>query len=205
MKPITSTLVLLALVAAASPAMATDIRYASIGEAVARRDCMFCHGSNAQGFSTAPRLAGQRAAYIENAIASFRHRKRNNPRSKDFMWGAAQHMSPETVRAVALYLSKLDARPAADGRGDNPERAGVIYRDGIPEANIPACIACHGPNAEGAGSIPRLGGLSARYLRDRLVQWTQGYHADAASMPDIARKLSAEDIEIMASYLSYLK
>jgi cytochrome c553 len=205
MKSIAVALVFLGSVSSVPRAMATDIEYARVGEAVARRDCMFCHGSGAQGFSTAPRLAGQRADYIVNAIASFRRHVRDNPRSRDYMWVAAQRLTQGTARAVAMYLSKLDARPAADGRSGNPERAAAIYRDGIPEANVPACIVCHGPKAEGAGAIPRLGGLSARYLRDRLVQWTQGYHAKAAPMPDIARKLSADDIEIMASYLSYLK
>ena len=77
--------------------------------------------------------------------------------------------------------------------------------------NIPSCVACHGPNAEGAaaqgaGQIPRLGGLSYYYLKKRLEQWGEGYHATALPpMPEIATKLSENDIEALASYLSFVK
>ena len=33
--------------------------------------------------------------------------------------------------------------------------------------------ACHGPNAEGIGETPRLGGLSYHYLKRRLEQWSK--------------------------------
>ncbi|MGB9045425.1 MAG: c-type cytochrome, partial [Pseudolabrys sp.] len=90
-------------------------------------------------------------------------------------------------------------------------RGRTIYQEGSPDANIPSCVACHGPNAEGAaaegaGQIPRLGGLSYYYLKRRLEQWGEGYHATAfPPMPEIASKLSDNDIEALASYLSYVR
>jgi cytochrome c553 len=67
------------------------------------------------------------------------------------------------------------------------------------------CAACHGPNAEGIRDIPRLGGLSYGYLKRRLEQWGQGYHAAAPPpMPRIAGKLPPGQIEALASYLSFL-
>jgi cytochrome c553 len=80
-----------------------------------------------------------------------------------------------------------------------------IYQDGIAESDIVACVACHGPNGEGVGEIPRLGGLAYPYLKRRLEQWGEGYHATAAPMPPIARRLSAAEIDALASYLSFLK
>ena len=38
-----------------------------------------------------------------------------------------------------------------------------------------------GPNAEGVAEIPRLGGLAYTYLKRRLQQWGEGYHANSAS------------------------
>ena len=54
--------------------------------------------------------------------------------------------------------------------------------------------------------IPRLGGLSYFYLKRRLAQWGEGYHAAAAPpMPRIASKLSPDAIEALASYLSFVQ
>jgi cytochrome c553 len=63
-----------------------------------------------------------------------------------------------------------------------------------------------GPKAEGVRDIPRLGGLDYSYLKRRLEQWNQGYHAAAGPpMISIASKLSDDQIEALASYLSYVK
>lgn len=75
------------------------------------------------------------------------------------MWGAAEYVSAQRVRDLALYFASLPGRPANDGIRDLVALGRTIYYDGIPEANIVACVACHGPNAEGAAVIPRLGGL----------------------------------------------
>jgi cytochrome c553 len=54
--------------------------------------------------------------------------------------------------------------------------------------------------------VSRLGGLDSTYLRRRLEQWTQGYHAAAGPpMISIAGKLSDDQIEALASYLSFIK
>jgi cytochrome c553 len=64
----------------------------------------------------------------------------------------------------------------------------------------------NGPSAEGVRDIPRLGGLDYSYLRRRLEQWNQGYHAAAGPpMISIASKLADDQIEALASYLSFLK
>jgi cytochrome c553 len=54
--------------------------------------------------------------------------------------------------------------------------------------------------------IPRLGGLDSAYLNRRLEQWNQGYHVAAGPpMISIASKLSDDQIEALASYLSFVK
>ena len=82
----------------------------------------------------------------------------------------------------------------------------TIYQEGMPDSNIVACVVCHGPNAEGVGQIPRLGGLAYTYLKRRLEQWGEGYHAAAGPpMPDISSRLSQHQVEALASYLSFIK
>jgi cytochrome c553 len=51
-----------------------------------------------------------------------------------------------------------------------------------------------------------LAGLSHHYLKRRLEQWGERYHAAAtAPMPRIATQLSTNEIEALASYLSFVK
>jgi cytochrome c553 len=175
-------------------------------ESLAIRNCTWCHGASAQGYTPAPRLAGQRIRYIEQQLMSFSERTRDSPFSKQFMWGAAANLSPQTVRDLAVYFSRLPPRAAGDGDRERVARGEAIYQRGMPEANIAACVACHGPNAEGIGEIPRLGGLAYTYLKRRLEQWGEGYHgAVQLPMPHIASQLSQNQIEELASYLSFVK
>jgi cytochrome c553 len=139
-------------------------------------------------------------------LISFAERTRDSPFAKQYMWGAAASLSPQGVHDLAIYFSQLPARAANDGDRGLVARGEAIYQRGIPEANIAACVACHGPNAEGVGEIPRLGGLAYTYLKRRLDQWGQGYHgALALPMPHIASQLSRNQIEELASYLSFLR
>ncbi len=183
--------------AASSPAHA---------ESQAVRNCTWCHGSAAQGYTPAPRLAGQRAAYVEKQLADFARRLRDNPFSKQYMWAAAAHLGPQTSRDLALYFSMLPPKAANDGDRENVALGRTIYQEGMPGDNIVACVVCHGPSAEGVGAIPRLGGLEYAYLKRRLAQWGQGYHLAAGPpMPHIASNLSPDQIDALASYLSFIK
>ncbi len=170
MKLINLTTAILAFVSSSVPALADDLTIA-YGQKFADRNCAWCHGPSLQGFSTAPRLAGQSSQYVMNQLYSFRDHARDNPLSKQYMWGAAaNHLSLQTAHNLALYLATLSPKSANDGYEALATSGRAIYQEGIPDANIPSCVACHGPNAEGAaaegaGQIPRLGGLSYYYLK----------------------------------------
>jgi cytochrome c553 len=175
------------------------------GESAAVRNCTWCHGTGAQGYTVAPRLAGQRPQYIMSQIRSFREHSRNNPFSKQYMWSAVAALDPHTARDLANYFATIQPKPANDGDHTLASRGRTIYMDGIPEANIVSCYACHGPNAEGVRDIPRLGGLSYSYLKGRLEQWGQGYHSTPGSpMPMVATHLGPEEVEALTSYLSFV-
>jgi cytochrome c553 len=193
----TVALVLMLLIASACAARA---------ESAMVRNCTWCHGGSAQGYPPAPRLAGQRASYIYQQLASFAHHTRDAPFSKQYMWSAADNLTPATAHALSVYFSNLPARAADDGNRTLVPMGEVIYQRGVPEENIAACVACHGPHGEGVGSIPRLGGLDYSYLKRRLEQWAEGYHGTLDHpMPHIATQLSRNEIEGLASYLSFLK
>jgi cytochrome c553 len=176
------------------------------GEALPIQNCTWCHGTSGQGYMTAPRLAGQRYEYLEGQLLSFSNHTRDNPFSQQYMWGAVAFLNPQTARDLAFYFSTIPPKPANDGDWELAAAGRTIYEGGIPDQNIVSCAACHGPNAEGIREIPRLGGLTYAYLKRKLEQWGQGYHAAAQlPMPLIAGKLSPEDIDALASYLSFVK
>ena len=175
-------------------------------ESSAIRNCTWCHGVSAHGYTPAPGLAGQRREYIQNQLMNFSEHTRDNPFSKLYMWGATANLSPSTAHGLAAYFSNLSPKAANDGVRELKEKGKSIYQLGMPDSNIVACVACHGPNAEGVGEIPRLGGLAYTYLKRRLEQWGEGFHATAKlPMPRIAKKLSADQIEALASYLSFVE
>jgi cytochrome c553 len=175
-------------------------------ESPAVRNCTWCHGTSAQGYTPAPRLAGQRAQYIENQLASFHAHARDNPLSKQYMWDATASLSAQAARNLAMYFSTLPPKAARDGDTELAAMGRTIYQEGMPDSNIVACVVCHGPSAEGIGQIPRLGGLAYSYLTRRLEEWGEGYNAAAGPpMPGIASKLSPNQIAALASYLSFVK
>jgi cytochrome c553 len=198
MKSVTSKIAILAIFFSTSgPLLA--------GETVPIRNCTWCHGTSGQGFATAPRLAGQRHQYIMSQLLDFSTHRRDNPLSKQYMWDAAANLNPHAAWDFAAYFSTLPAKAANDGDRELTAVGKKIYELGVPESNIVSCLVCHGPNAEGVRQIPRLGGLSYSYLKKRLQQWGEGYHAAAEPMPRVARTLSANEIDALASYLSFVR
>ena len=120
--------------------------------------------------------------------------------------GRRRGTRPPDRAGIGNLFSTIPPKPANDGDRGLAAIGQAIYEEGIPEANIVSCVACHGPRAEGVNEIPRLAGLAYTYLKRRLAQWGEGYHATAEPpMPRIASKLGPNEIEALASYLSFVR
>ncbi len=169
------------------------------------RNCTWCHGTSAQGYYEAPRLAGQRSDYLVNQLQAFATHQRDESLSIKYMWNAAAHLDPLTLQNLAAYFSALPPEAAKDGDTALAAEGKIIFEDGVPNENIAACQACHGPEAQGVREIPRLGGLSYRYLKRRLEEWSRGQDAWGIPMPKVARSLSPNQIAAVASYLSFVE
>ena len=169
------------------------------------RNCTWCHGTSAQGYYNAPRLAGQKVDYLVNQLQAFATHKRDEFLSTKYMWNAAAHLDPLILRNLAAYFSALPPEAAMDGDSELAAEGKIIFENGVPDENIAACQACHGPEAQGVREIPRLGGLSYSYLKRRLEQWSQGQDASGIPMPKVGRSLSPNQIAALASYLSFVR
>ena len=107
--------------------------------------------------------------------------------------------------ALANYFSKLNAPPSGGGKSDYEAVGKTIFEQGVPSAQILACTACHGQNAEGNGPMPRLAGQDYEYLKTAFKDWRNGYRANAVPMPDYAKALTDVQIEGLAEYLSKMQ
>ena len=114
-------------------------------------------------------------------------------------------MSTRRTRVTWPRISpQLTPKAAADGDSALVAEGRAIFENGVPDENIVACQACHGPEGQGIREIPRLGGLSYSYVQHRLEAWSAGYDASAAPMPKVARSLSANQVAAVASFLSFV-
>jgi cytochrome c553 len=172
--------------------------------------CEECHGSSAQGFRgyyPIPRLAGQQTEYLKNQLQAFvEHRRKNN-----IMFNVAHVLNPAITAALAANFHELNPKPAEAGPKELIAKGKMIFDEGIPDANVPACSSCHGTEAKGDGQFPRLAGQLFDYISNTLTDWDRErgqVPADpdtSAIMQPIARSLTMSQIKAVAAYLSSLE
>ena len=164
------------------------------------RQCILCHGENAQGDITlgAPALVNQDAWYLERQLANIAAGVRSEDPSDFF----GKRMSPnaKTLKGqqaredVVAYIKSL---PPTKTRGlikGNAEKGHEYYQM--------ICGACHGPNAMGNKILnaPRLVGINDLYLKRQYLNFKEGIrgaHVNdkfGAQMAFIARKLQGKNI-----------
>ena len=171
--------------------------------------CMDCHGPSAQGYRgyfPIPRLAGQQPEYLENQLRAFIERRRAN----SIMFSVAHVLSPSMISALAERFRDMHPRPLGGGPRNLIDAGRRIFEDGVPDANVAACAACHGPGAVGNGQVPRLAGQLYPYLVKSLTNWSRE-RGQNRSQPDpslimepVAHSLSRSQVEAVAAYLSSL-
>ena len=171
--------------------------------------CKTCHGLSGEGYLgyfPMPRLAGQQSEYLENQLRAFIERRRTNP----VMFNVVRVLSPSMITALAKHFMDLNARPFGGAPRGAVAMGKTIYEEGLPEANVPACSACHGSEAKGQGQIPRLAGQLFPYTVEQLTSWKtargRGPGNDtSAIMSPIAHNLTESQVRAVAAYVSYLK
>jgi cytochrome c553 len=195
---------------------ATVVREASAADLVVPHDpsaldttmlvsntCSKCHG--ATGISVSPLfpiLAAQQAAYIQTELRLFRERGRSDPHARAFMWGIARGLTDDQIDGVAQYFS---TQPPATGTASrNPslaEKGKSIFENGVPAREIPGCTICHGANAEGINTFPRLAGQHRDYLVIQLQQFRNQLRENDIMQP-IAKNLTDDEIAAVVEYVA---
>ena len=166
--------------------------------------CGTCHGVDGNSINPMfPRLAGQKAWYIEQQLKEFRAETRGDPYAVAYMWGMANQLSDATITALAKYFSSQTPGPGKSHPEAILARGRAIYEHGIPAQGVPACAACHGPHALGSSQFPRLAGQHAEYILKQLQSF-QSNMRNVAIMHGVAQTLHRSQMRAVADYLESL-
>jgi cytochrome c553 len=165
--------------------------------------CSSCHEFDGRGASpvfTFPRLAGQQKAYLIAQLKAFRDKTRADPRARAYMWPVAASLDDAMIEGLAAYYS---TQTPASGSTQDPTDVAVgrnIYEQGIP-GKIPPCLACHLPNAQGAGTTPRLAGQRRLALERQLAYFAANKRTNNV-MHQESVSLTARQISDISAYLA---
>jgi cytochrome c553 len=172
--------------------------------------CGACHGADGNGASPFPKLAGQGEKYLYKQLQDIRDGARDVPT----MAGQLNGKSNQDLADIAAYFS-LQVRSGGHTDPALLELGAKIYRAGVPDRKVAACIACHSPTGKGndPAGFPSLAGQHAQYVADQLRAYRKGYEdtagrtndGDAKIMRTTAFGLSDKEIEAVSSYIAGLK
>ncbi|MCQ8104509.1 cytochrome c4 [Methylomonas sp. SURF-2] len=190
--------------------------------------CAGCHGED--GNSTMPgfpKLAGQHQGYLVKQLKAFKSGERISP----MMAPLAMGLDEKSMEDIAAYYAgqkvsrnPAPALPADDEDDDKPaktdeekkaelasliEQGSDLYRNGNISREVSACVACHGPYAEGnkPAAYPALHSQHADYLIKTLTDFKNGARSNNREnvMHMIGKKMTDEDIKAVAYYISTMK
>ena len=207
MKLLASLLTAAALAAPALPAFAAGDTPAKPdlvkGQASFEAVCAACHG--ADGNSTIvvnPKLAQQHPEYLLKQLHDFKDDKRADPVMKGF----AMMLSDEEMHNITAWLATQPAKNGFATDKDLVQLGERIYRGGVADRKIAACVSCHSPNGAGTpAQYPRLSGQHADYTVKQLNAFRDGSRGNNLQMKDVAAKLNDREIKAVADYIAGLR
>ena len=165
--------------------------------------CAACHmpdGNSA--VPTFPKLAGQQPGYNAKQLTDFKE----GTRTDDTMKGMVAALSEQDMLDLDAYYASQN--PQTGEITEDQKEAALegeeIFRAGLAEFNVTACMACHGPDGKGVQPMfPRLAGQHATYIETQLLAFKNGSRTDSM-MSGIAFPLSKQQIKNLALYISGL-
>ncbi|MFM7026090.1 MAG: c-type cytochrome [Limnohabitans sp.] len=162
--------------------------------------CFVCHGAEGESSSEVfPRLAGQHWEYIAKQLENFKTGKRSSTAMADM----AAKLTPDEMAALGKFFEQQKTEPEPAKDADLAGMGKYIYLHGNKFSGLAACASCHGPEARGTSTLPRLAGQHAAYLEMQLKQFHQRQRTnDNAVMHAIVSKMTPLEMAAVAEYLS---
>jgi cytochrome c553 len=167
--------------------------------------CAACHGADGNSVNPIwPRLAGQHATYIAKQLRDFKAAKRTDPT----MQGMVATLQDADIDNVAAYFEAQ--QPAAANFDQSLLELGQnIYRGGITETSVAACMSCHGPAGKGNGpaAFPALKSQHPEYIVIQLQKFKSDTRANDTGkmMRNVANRMSDKEMKAVAAYIAAMK
>jgi len=171
--------------------------------------CTACHGVEKSNNPEWPNLSQQSKKYLIEQLHLFRDGVRKNA----LMSPQAMGLSDQDIIDLSNYYNSIEATKGKVSASDEIIKLGQeIYRAGIEDREIPACISCHGPQGLGIDrtGYPKISGQHAAYLEHRLEVYKEDYDnresygKNFSIMSVISFKLSNKEMKALAEYLQGL-
>ena len=167
--------------------------------------CAACHGADGNGTNPEwPKLAGQHASYTAKQLRDF---KAGTERNNAQMSGMVANLTTQDMDDIAAFYA-TQTRTGGFASEELVELGRDIYRGGVKETRVPACIGCHGPDGAGnpLGAIPGVSGQWAKYTAAQLMAFRSGTRANDPNemMRSAARGLTDKEIQAVAEYMAGL-
>ncbi|MFT5503284.1 MAG: cytochrome c553 [Gammaproteobacteria bacterium] len=178
--------------------MAADIEAGKAKSAV----CSACHGKDGNSSNPMwPSLAGQNAKYTVKQLMDFKSDARVNATMK----GMAMGLSVKDMQNLAAFYESQSLNPISFNT-DLIERGQDIYRGGITDAAVAACMGCHSPSAKGnkPAGWPSLKGQHPDYIVSQLKSFQSGErnNDEGSMMRNVTKRLSDREMAAVAAYLA---
>jgi cytochrome c553 len=162
--------------------------------------CFLCHGAEGDSSSEVfPRLAGQHHEYIAKQLANFKSGARKSTAMRDMV----AKLSPDEMLAIGKFFEKQSVPVEAPKDAGLAAVGNYIFHNGNKFSGLPACASCHGADAKGTATLPRLASQFAVYTETQLKHFnTRERNNDNAVMHAIVVKMSPLEMAAVAEYLS---
>ena len=157
--------------------------------------CANCHGDTGTSRSPeVPNLAGQNTSYLLTQMRKFE----TGERKDEFMQKLIKLLNDRDRAAVALSYAEANPAPSRAQPGPAAKIGGEHFRK--------LCSGCHGADARGNETIPRLAGQQPKYLRMSIDRYRKASGERIFPMMSAATaQIPAQDIDAVVDYLASLR
>lgn len=164
--------------------------------------CAACHGADGNSANAAwPSLAGQHASYIYKQLVDFKQGRRADAT----MIGMVALLNDDDMKNLAAFYESQESKSVAFD-GELIEPGENIYRGGITETSVAACMGCHAPEGTGNGPAgwPSLKGQHPDYIVTQLKAFKLGTRANDTGkmMRNVSARMSEMEMKAVAAYIA---
>ncbi|CAM2877898.1 c-type cytochrome [Vibrio rarus] len=173
--------------------------------------CSACHGADGNSPVTIyPKLAGQHENYTIKQLKDLKLGATSGGKQGRYdpaMSAMAMVLSDQDIADLAAYYASI---PMSENTTPENvvEQGQELYLAGNAERGITACVACHGPRGNGTSlsGFPKISGQHADYTKLQLQKFAAVDRSNDLNgmMHDIAKKLTEEEMDVLAKYIGGL-